>query len=119
MATVRPMETPETVEEAMGGVCAVIFKHSTRCPISRRAKEEFERFAEKVKGEVWLYEVDVIKNRKVSMEIERRTGVAHQSPQVVVLRDGKVYWHESHWNIRAKGLEEAVEWAVKEGKKAE
>jgi len=109
MEDVRPMESPGALEEAMESGCAVIFKHSSRCPISGRAKEEFERFAKGVKGDVRLYEVDVIKNRKMSMEIERRTGVAHQSPQVVVLKNGVVSWHESHWNISAEKLEKAVE----------
>jgi monothiol bacilliredoxin len=80
----------------------VLFKHSTTCPISASAYAEMARFD----GEVAL--VDVQRARELSREIENKTGVAHESPQVIILRNGKVVWNDSHWNVKAEAVAEAV-----------
>ena len=76
----------------------VLFKHSSTCPISATAYREVERVA----GDINL--VVVQKARAVSNEIESRTGVRHESPQALVLRDGKAVWSASHWNVTAEAL---------------
>ena len=76
----------------------VLFKHSLTCPISAGAYQEMERVA----GEVGL--VVVQKARPVSDEIAARTGVRHESPQALVLRDGRVVWSASHWNVTAEAV---------------
>ena len=80
----------------------VIFKHSTTCPISAGAYREMKTFP----GEVELVEVQSA--REVSKEIGTRTGIEHESPQVIVLRNGKAVWHASHWKITAEAVEQAV-----------
>lgn len=80
----------------------VIFKHSTTCAISAGAYEEMARW----KGAVVLVEVQ--NARALSREIEHRTGVAHESPQVIVLRNGRVVWDASHWRVKAESVAEAV-----------
>ena len=80
----------------------VIFKHSTTCPISADAYEEMARFT----GEVALIEVQ--NTRELSKEIEARTGVDHESPQVIILRNGRAVWHASHWKIRSDTLRDAL-----------
>ena len=80
----------------------VIFKHSTACPISARAYRQMELF----EGEVELVEIQ--RARELSREIEDKTGVAHESPQVIVLRNGQVVWNASHWEIKAETVAEAV-----------
>ena len=80
----------------------VVFKHSTTCPISAAAYSEMSSFD----GEVALVEVQ--RARRLSKEIEQRTGVAHESPQVLVLRNGKVVWDASHWRVKADAVEQAV-----------
>ncbi|MEP6568300.1 MAG: bacillithiol system redox-active protein YtxJ [Acidobacteriota bacterium] len=80
----------------------VIFKHSLTCPISAAA---YEQMAE-VKDEVALVEVQ--RARELSTEIEDRLGVAHESPQVIVLRNGEVTWSASHFKITADAVEEAL-----------
>jgi len=52
--------------------------------------------------------VDVVKNRDISKKIASETGVAHESPQVLVLKNGSVYWHASHSAIDKDQLEEAI-----------
>ena len=91
----------------------VVFKHSLTCPISAAAYEQMEEFA----GEVALVEVQ--RARELSAEIESRLGVTHESPQVIVLRNGQVVWNASHFKITAEAVGEAVraaadseQWAV-------
>jgi bacillithiol system protein YtxJ len=80
----------------------VLFKHSLTCPISARAYNEMAEFPD----EVALIEVQ--RARDLSSEVARRLGVAHESPQVIVLRNGEVIWSASHFDITAKAVAEAV-----------
>jgi len=80
----------------------VIFKHSLTCPISAGAYDQMTDF----EGEVALIEVQ--RARELSREIENRLGVAHESPQVIVLRNGQVVWSASHFKITADAVTEAV-----------
>ena len=85
----------------------VIFKHSNSCGVSAAAYDEMEQFA----GEVILVEVQ--RARELSREIERRTGVRHETPQVLVLENGNVVWNASHWRVKAQAVTEAVNTARK------
>jgi len=80
----------------------VIFKHSLTCPISAAAYDQMAEFA----GEVALVEVQ--RARALSAEIENRLGVDHESPQVIVLRNGQVVWSASHFKITAEAVARAV-----------
>ena len=80
----------------------MVFKHSTTCPISAVAYEQMTRFD----GEVALVEVQSA--REVSKEIEKQTGIPHESPQVIILRNGKVVWNASHWKVKAEAVAEAI-----------
>jgi bacillithiol system protein YtxJ len=80
----------------------VIFKHSTTCPISSAAYREMSDF----EGEVAL--VQVPGARELSREIENRTGIRHESPQVIILFNGQVVWNASHWKISRESVAEAV-----------
>ena len=80
----------------------VIFKHSLTCPISAAAYQQMEQF----NGDVALVEVQ--RSRALSTEIESRLGVAHESPQVIVLSKGQVVWNASHFKITAEAVADAV-----------
>ncbi len=80
----------------------VIFKHSLTCPISAAAYQQMEQF----NGDVALVEVQ--KSRALSTEIESVLGVAHESPQVIVLSKGQVAWNASHFKITAEAVTDAV-----------
>ncbi len=60
----------------------------------------------KVADEVML--VVIQKSRDVSNEIAKRTGVRHESPQTLILRNGEVVWSASHFDITANGVESAA-----------
>jgi bacillithiol system protein YtxJ len=81
----------------------IVFKHSTSCPISALAYEEMKR----VNREVNLVEVQG--DRDISQQITERTGLKHESPQVILLRRGKAVWDASHWQIKAKAVLDAVQ----------
>lgn len=76
----------------------VIFKHSTTCPISVGVYEEVSRFP----GTVHLVVVQTA--RPVSSEIAERTGVRHESPQALVLRDGIAVYSASHYDVTAADI---------------
>lgn len=80
-----------------------IFKHSTRCSISRMALKQFENEFNS-SDKVTLYFLDLISHRDVSNEIASRFGVAHQSPQLILIKDGKAVYNVSHNEIDAEAL---------------
>jgi len=82
----------------------IIFKHSTRCSISRMVLKQFEKqynLEEKMK----LYFLDLLEYRVISNEIAARFNVVHQSPQVLVINDGISVYNASHESILDKDLE--------------
>src|SRR5437870_1602305 len=76
----------------------LIFKHSTQCSISGQAYDEFREFAESA-GELICGVVSVIEDRAVSNSIAERLNVRHETPQVIVIKDGRATWNASHWSI--------------------
>jgi bacillithiol system protein YtxJ len=101
----------------------VIFKHSETCGISDRAYREMQKLAEprttnsneKPIAGIPIGIVGVQAARDVSNEVEARTGVAHESPQVFVLLAGQLVWSASHGGVRAEAVEQAVRDAVSSG----
>ena len=82
-----------------------IFKHSTRCGISKMVLRTFEREYEE-NEEVKLYFLDLIKDREISNAVANELSVHHESPQFIVLRNEKVVHHASHQDIDASILKE-------------
>jgi bacillithiol system protein YtxJ len=101
----------EPLWEKSHQVPVVIFKHSLTCPISRRAYREWERFLKERPADDPTVPVLVeIQNaRPASKAVAQRSGIRHESPQALVVRDGEVVWHASHGAIRAEKLHRAVE----------
>ena len=84
----------------------VIFKHSTRCSISRMALKQFETEFNFPKEKIDWYLLDLLNHRDLSNEIASRYNVVHQSPQIVVIRNGKAVFNESHDSISAEDLKQ-------------
>ena len=76
-----------------------IFKHSTRCGISGMVKNQFSKAFQYSESEVQLYCLDLLTYRQISDEIASALQVWHESPQLIVLKDGKVIKHASHGSI--------------------
>jgi bacillithiol system protein YtxJ len=85
----------------------LIFKHSTRCGISRVVLRQFES-QWKYSSEGVMYFLDLIQYRQVSNEIAERTGVTHQSPQAIVIYKEKAIANASHQAISAEMIAEKM-----------
>jgi bacillithiol system protein YtxJ len=81
----------------------VIFKHSTRCIVSRTALKQFENEYD-LEDKVDAYFLDLLEHRDISNEIASRFGVFHQSPQLLLIKDGKSVYDVSHSDIDAGEL---------------
>ncbi|HEX6334262.1 MAG TPA: bacillithiol system redox-active protein YtxJ [Flavisolibacter sp.] len=75
----------------------VIFKHSTRCSISAMALQRLQKVAQP--SELDFYFLDLIAYRPLSNKISETFRVIHESPQVLVIRDGQCVYDESHLGI--------------------
>ncbi len=85
---------------------AIIFKHSTRCPVSAHALTEVEAFVQRhPDGPVHL--VKVIESRPVSNAVADALSVTHQSPQAILVREGKAVWSASHGAVTADAVARA------------
>jgi bacillithiol system protein YtxJ len=85
----------------------VIFKHSTRCSVSRMALKQFENEFN-LTSKVTSYFLDLLEHRNISNEIASRFGVVHQSPQLILIKDGKAIYNASHSDIAAMKLVEFI-----------
>lgn len=87
----------ETIIEKSTERPQVIFKHSTRCSISSVALQRMER-AKQPDG-IDFYYLDLLGYRSISNKVEAVFDVAHESPQILVIKDGKCVYDNSHMGI--------------------
>jgi len=84
----------------------VIFKHSTRCSISSMALNRLER--EEAPANANFYYLDLLKYRDISNIIAERFNVYHESPQILIIRNGECIYDESHQGINMNEIAEQV-----------
>jgi bacillithiol system protein YtxJ len=114
MARPTLISTPEELDgafELSHERPVLILKHSLACGASAAAHEVYHEFVEsRLDDEQVDYAVLLIqRSRDLSDELARRTGIRHQSPQVVLLRHGRAAWSASHWGISRENLQQAVD----------
>lgn len=85
----------------------VIFKHSTTCPISSTALDRFERKWNS-EANADLYLLNLLRYRDLSQQIAAEFDVVHQSPQILVIKNGESIYDESHFGIAAEKVEEVI-----------
>jgi bacillithiol system protein YtxJ len=94
------IEQLETIKSESADVPVVIFKHSTRCSISAMALSRFERaWKDESAKSVKPYYLDLIANRQISNQVAETFEVEHQSPQVILIKNGESVYDESHYSI--------------------
>lgn len=82
-----------------------LLKHSLVCPVSSRAFDVFVKFYESHNdGSVEFFVLKIQSHRDVSNFVGVETGVKHESPQVILFRDGKAVWDDSHYMITEDNL---------------
>lgn len=84
---------------------SLIFKHSTRCSISMMAKRRFELDWDSLPENVSLYFLDLIQHRDISNQVAQVFQVHHESPQLLLIKDGECILDQSHGQI---SVEETV-----------
>jgi len=94
-------ETWEQLLTASDERPVLVFKHSNACGISSRAYREMEQLQD-------VNVLEVQSARDLSREVADRTGIEHESPQVIVLRNGKAVWNASHYDVKAGAVAEAM-----------
>jgi bacillithiol system protein YtxJ len=101
------LESPADLDAALRETRrpVVLFKHSTQCPISAAADEEYRAFADSHPKAAVFTHLDLLAHRDVSKEIGERLGVKHESPQLIVMRAGRVSAVLNHSAITGKALE--------------
>jgi len=88
----------------------LIFKHSTACPTSHAAYQRVAAYLEECAAEAPpCYLVKVIESRPISNALAQSLGVTHQSPQMILIRDGKATWNASHGGITAETITLALQ----------
>lgn len=87
----------------------MIFKHSSTCPISGTALSRLQRnWNDQEVGNLKPYLLDLLSYRPVSNAIAERFGVYHESPQVIILKNGKAVYDESHFGISFSEIKDAL-----------
>jgi len=104
----EPVRDADELERAFGEPWALVFKHSTRCPVSSAAWREVAAFRRE-HPDAPVYVVHVVEQRALSNAFAARTGVRHESPQAVLLEAGRAAWHGSHEGVTAEALEALLE----------
>lgn len=99
---INSLETLDNLWDNSKSNPVIIFKHSNSCPISSDAYEEVAKLP------IDISLVVVQERRDISNAIEERTGIQHESPQVMILKNGKVVWNTSHRKITAESIKKAL-----------
>ncbi|AXG71017.1 hypothetical protein KORDIASMS9_03272 [Kordia sp. SMS9] len=98
----------DTIVEESKTKPVAIFKHSTRCGISRMVINQFEKAYDLEEHQMNVYYLDLLNYRPISQEIATRFQVWHESPQLIVVKNGITVAHASHSQINGVALEQFV-----------
>jgi bacillithiol system protein YtxJ len=86
----------------------LIFKHSTRCSISSISMNKFVANYSIPEDDADIYYLDLLNYRSVSDEVGFKFQVMHQSPQIIVIKDGVAVYNASHYDIQAEKIVELI-----------
>ncbi len=86
----------------------LVFKHSRTCGVSCEALDEFHAHVERSSALAAYKLITVQSHRTLSDEAARRFGIRHETPQAILLRDGRAVWNASHFRITAARLEQIM-----------
>lgn len=99
------MNQLDTIVEASKTKTQLIFKHSTRCGISRMVIGQFKKDYQLIAESTELYYLDLLSHRDISLEIANRFDIMHESPQLLVVKNGIVVKYANHGGINDLELE--------------
>lgn len=94
----------DVIREESNSKPVLIFKHSSRCSISRLALDRLERkWGQEAQG-IKPYFLDLISYRDISNHVAHQFDVEHESPQVLLIRNGNAVYDRSHYDIEFGGI---------------
>jgi bacillithiol system protein YtxJ len=96
----QQLTTPDEYDALRELPLVLIYKHSTRCPISVMAYHEVEQL-EGDQPDVPVHLIDVVADRGLARYVADRTGIVHHSPQLILLVRGEPAWSVTHFDVRA------------------
>ncbi|MFY0712652.1 bacillithiol system redox-active protein YtxJ [Seonamhaeicola sp. NFXS20] len=102
------LEQLNDIEEKSKTKTQVIFKHSTRCGISRMVMNQFVDAYNLTETDLDLYYLDLLNYRDVSNEVGYKFQVLHESPQILVIKNGQTVAHASHGAINEMPLKNYI-----------
>ncbi|HEY2433964.1 MAG TPA: bacillithiol system redox-active protein YtxJ [Vicinamibacterales bacterium] len=111
MKTPTPIRDVEALEAAIAESRqrpVLLFKHSRYCGVSCEALDELHTHIESASAAASYRMITVQTDRPVSDAAAQRLGVRHETPQAILLRDGKPVWNASHFRITAAQLDQAL-----------
>lgn len=100
----QPVRDEHELERAFAEPWALVFKHSTRCPVSTAARREVAELRRR-HPDAPVYVVHVVEQRPISNALAARTGIRHESPQAILLVHGRASWSGSHEQVTVEALE--------------
>lgn len=104
----KKIENPDQIEEIKKESLersVLIFKHSTRCSISAMAWDRLKRnWKAEDSDKLSPYYLDLIRYRELSNKIAKIFDVEHESPQVIIIKNGEATYHNSHMGIDYKEI---------------
>jgi bacillithiol system protein YtxJ len=98
----------EEIQRKSATKTQIIFKHSTRCGISRMVMNQFIKSYDFTESDFDLYYLDLLSYRDISNKIAETFQVYHQSPQLLIIKNGITIAHESHGDINALNLQQFI-----------
>lgn len=104
MTALHDIDDRPTLDRALASDRAILYKHSTRCPVSSYVIDEVHQFAD-THPDWSIYILKVVERRALSNAVADELGITHQSPQAFVIKQGTCVWHASHSDITAERLD--------------
>jgi len=105
----KALETTEQLEKIEGAKgFTIIFKHNTTCPISKGVKRRFEEGADMLPEVSSIYVLDLLAHRDISDAIAEKFNVEHQSPQLLLIKNGKCAYNEALYEISTEATAKAI-----------
>lgn len=98
----------EGIKAESAEVPVLIFKHSTRCGISRMVLKQFEKEYDFDENQLQPYFLDLLNHRDISNAIAEAFAVVHQSPQILLIKNGQCVFDASHHEIDAVSLQDKI-----------
>lgn len=112
MKCLTPLHDVESLDAAIAESRerpVLLFKHSPYCGVSCEALDELEaHIGNREPGGVAYRMITVQTHRPVSDAVSARLGIRHETPQAILLRDGKPVWNASHFRITASQLDQIL-----------